>query len=539
MSTPHIVHSRKMLTTPTPAIASRYAAGLLLFTILLFSYSVHLRHPWFGIMVPDSNAYWQTGSTIKFADYWYEENPVRLGFTMLENPQSVEFPTLASRNIYPSYPPGTIIPVYLISKVLGHEADTPMVMGINLANHLFIALCLALAVYILLLGINSPPLSATLFAAIPPLLELFLPGPLINHQVAYFSDHAVVLPFALFLLLEVLHRQATRPRTRLLLDIMQSLVIFSGVFTDWFFVPVLIVAGVTRWAFGDFGGRKDWLRCIANAFAFLAPALLALCLFLWQILKCRSMAFLLSAFASRTGFDPEDPFRQATRNFNQIFWARTFSGYYGAAALPVLLICLTLLCFVGIPAVAAPALRVVHAAGRGLALVIRAAGAASLPAPYPSFRQHAARHAMAALKYSIPLATIPLVILPLLLTYLPSMHIGNRRPQLARSASPPRFLALSVIMFAIAVGYLLLTVPAMTRLFPSPSPELTSIAQSIRQNYGYNDVLFSYHLDIEANPPQMLALSHKRVYRIATPRDIQTITGQIKAPYHVVVLDKP
>ena len=114
------------------------------FTCALFIYSVHLRAPWFGYMPLDDNLGWQTGSTLKFTDYWYQEGPLKLGFTMLENPPSVEFPRLQDRGIYSSYPPGAIIPVYLYCRVAGHAPDTRSIMIINLAGQLLIALCLGL-----------------------------------------------------------------------------------------------------------------------------------------------------------------------------------------------------------------------------------------------------------------------------------------------------------------------------------------------------------------------------------------------------------
>ena len=256
---------------------------------------------------------------------------------------------------------------------------------------------------------------------------------------------------------------------------------------------------------GDFGGRKDWLRFSAGVFAYLAPAFIALCLFLLQIIHTNSMAYLIDSFTSRTGINPDDPFRHVTQHFNQIFWTQTFSSYFGAAAFIVLLISCTLLCFIG------ALLLQRRRAGAPLPPAVLSLWSFALLAVLPCvlhtylFRQHAVRHAMAALKYSVPLATIPLVIVPLLLVYLLSMRVGSRRTPPAHSPSPTRVLALSVIMFAVAVGYIYLTLPAMPRLFPPPSPELTALAQSIRQQYTYNDVLFSYHLDIEANPPQMLA----------------------------------
>ncbi|HAY46128.1 MAG TPA: hypothetical protein DCY55_07560, partial [Gammaproteobacteria bacterium] len=108
----------------------------------LFAHSVDQRAPWFGAI--DTGLHeWLTGSTVKFAKNWYREGPVNLKFLMLEEPSSVEFPMLEDRGVYQSYAPGSVLPVYLIAKIIGRPPSAAMVMRYNLLNHFGIAFLLA------------------------------------------------------------------------------------------------------------------------------------------------------------------------------------------------------------------------------------------------------------------------------------------------------------------------------------------------------------------------------------------------------------
>ena len=139
---------------------------------------------------------------------------------------------------------------------------------------------------------------------------------------------------------------------------------------------------------------------------------------------------------------------------------------------------------------------------------------------------------MALLKFATPLALIPLVLLPLIIFYLLPRDANPRSAEKAL-----RELGL-VMLFAAAV-YLGLTFPSFSDLFPPLSPQQQALAQRIRRESRYADVLCAYHFEIAENPPQMLALAHKRVYRISSPADAQAISREINAPHRMVILDSP
>ena len=182
---------------------------LLVITLVIFQYTVEIREPWFAELSSNNNHTidhheWLTGSTIKFAKNWYNEGPLNLKFAMLEDPKSVEFLTLSSRSPYTSYPPGTILPIYISSELLGQEPSPGLVMGYDLLNHFLVSFFLCLMILFLLRNQLRFDIINSFYFIIPILIELLLPGPLYWFQNAFFSDQAVILPFVVYVFLEVI-----------------------------------------------------------------------------------------------------------------------------------------------------------------------------------------------------------------------------------------------------------------------------------------------------------------------------------------------
>lgn len=128
---------------------AKFFSALVVCVGLLFARSVTLRKSTFGST--EGSLLWLTGSTLKFTRNWVRDGVVKDGFLMLEEPAAKEFSSLASRNIYPSYPPGTLFWVYAPAKILGFEPTLKTVMTVNLIHHGVIALSLSLTFAALLL----------------------------------------------------------------------------------------------------------------------------------------------------------------------------------------------------------------------------------------------------------------------------------------------------------------------------------------------------------------------------------------------------
>ena len=180
---------------------------LIVINVALFKYSVTIRKPWFGILAssphdPTGHHQWLTGSTIVFTNNWLEEGPLKLKFGLFQNPKSIE--TESNRHPYGSYPPGTIIPIYLLAKLTGQDATPSLVMSYNLATHLLISITLSFTAFYILKKLKVDNTQALIASTFPALIQFLLPHPLYHHQNAYFSDQAIILPYVLFLLLEII-----------------------------------------------------------------------------------------------------------------------------------------------------------------------------------------------------------------------------------------------------------------------------------------------------------------------------------------------
>ncbi len=221
---------------------------LLGFIVGLFAYTVHARRPWFGKLSFEHHQ-WLTANTLRFARAWHAEGPWTLGFALLNEPQSVEFPTLLSRNPYVSYPPGFVLTAYAYSLVSEGAPTVSSLMGWNLINHGLIAVVLGTLSLIVLRRLGLDRGTATMLAAVPPTLELLLPGPLYWHQNVYFADQAVLLPYVLFILLEVI--RDAYPSARTSSTWWQVLVIAWGIACDWLFVCLVGFAYLKRLSTGD------------------------------------------------------------------------------------------------------------------------------------------------------------------------------------------------------------------------------------------------------------------------------------------------
>lgn len=508
---------------------------ILLLTALVagvFAYTVQVRKPWFGVLgqgEPNNGHHqWLTASTMKFTRNWYRQGAWHLRFLMLENPASVEFPTLESRSIYCSYPPGCLLPIYAIARITHQEPAAGMIMTYNLANHFLIALLLALTVYLLLVRLSLPPINAALFAAIPPLIELLMPAPLYWHQNVYFTDQAVILPFVLLVFLEVF-REAEMPRKRrIVLDILQGIVLFSGFFTDWFFVFVGVVLFAKRLLAGEIRLRPFSKAFLPRSLTFWAGPALALGLFAWQLSAFHLWGVLFDRFRLRSSANLSlDGVPNYHVNFFYEFWRGGHIKHgYGVVAIYLLWGSLLALVIIGILVIVQLRRKIVLPPAE--ARLLFTIGMVLLPCfiQIYCFRNHSYVHDFSALKFSIPLALVPLVLLPAWLLF--RLRAIGRRTEI--------MLAMNLLVLVLAVIYVLRTFHGYKdQFFPTPAPLLNVVGHYFSQ-FGYNDVLISPDLEIPANPPQLLAYTMKRIYKVSGPADVQKISAAIAAPHRMVLV---
>ncbi|MCD6310069.1 MAG: hypothetical protein J7M18_05105 [Candidatus Eremiobacteraeota bacterium] len=497
---------------------------LVIFTTGLFLYTVKIRSPWFGI-VSELNHQWHTSSTVIMTRNWYREGIIKLKFVQVEDPASVEFPALEKRKLYLSYPPGAVLPVYLLAKIIRHEPTVPMVMGYNLANHLLIAIFLALLAYILLAQLKVHPLNAMFFSIVPPMFELLMPGPLYWHQNVYYADEAVILPFAIVIFLEVLRKSIRKKSTLNIVNIIQTIIFFYGFLTDWLFVFIALVMYVKRILTGEIPVRKGILQFLWYSLVFWLPGLIAIGLFLIQVSYFNFWQEVMERATTRMSFD-KDMVRNIS--FTQKVWLYMILNY-GQMGLRLLwssIIVFIIMCGYTIY------LRVrKRTLNSGLTRILCVTGLLLVPCflQIYALRNHSYVHDFSVLKFSLSLAVIPFIIFPVLLV------LDYKKTEPVKK-NPWIMLMLNIVVLLMAILYITGEYPRYKKCFPEPNPEYQQLGRYFEKRFDYNDIVFSPDFEIPYNPPQAVSHTMKRVYPYTCREDVYEKVRNLREPYRVVIL---
>ncbi|HPO14855.1 MAG TPA: hypothetical protein PLI09_15545 [Candidatus Hydrogenedentes bacterium] len=505
---------------------------LLIFVAALiqFSVSVKQRAQWFG-EAQISMAGWFTAGTCVCARNWYLEGPWTLRFGMYWAPDSIET-DLESREPYVSFPPGSILPVYLLAKIRGHEPTIPMVMRYNLFNQCCVAVVLGLLAFAVARRMNFSRGVACIFAMIPPTLYIWFPVAFYEHEMGYFSDQAIILPFALYAFLEVLRTANVSSKRARRLGWIQGVIAFFGVLTDWLFIPVLFCAWLLRLFRAEFG-RKFW-PILARSVLFAMPVLLALTLFTIQLHHLNGFNKISERFWMRTGLK-EQKFQTKTGRsetypmwknlvafpLDSQFWKRHIKSGFGKLGKPVILCCAGM--------VLAMALLLAAFRFRGKSappeLLLAAEISFFMLAPcllyLHMFKEHSSfwLHSFTTLKFALPLAIIPLVTVPALVLRL------FQRPWL-------HWMGAAAVLL-LACGWAWSLDELRMRSFPDRQKDHIPIGNFIASHTAYEDVVFSPDYSIADRPPQSVAYAKKLVYKITDIQDIRNMVGHIPGEYRV------
>ncbi|MBF0532362.1 MAG: hypothetical protein HQL23_04610 [Candidatus Omnitrophica bacterium] len=494
----------------------------------VFVYTMHIRRPWFGILSKDKHQ-WSTASTMKFTEYWLRESPAKLKFGLIENPRSVEMPTLQSRVPYQSYPPGTIIGVYIFCRVLHRDPTAALVMSYNLANHLAVTIVLALTVLFFFYFRRENIFLSFLFALLPAAVYLLLPGPLYYHQNVFFSDAAIILPFALILFLELCRDNCRSPKARMVIDVLLTLVFIGGILTDWF---ILCVAGclfVKRWVTGEMRG-VSLRQTVGRIFLFWLPFFTVIAVFILQLYVLGILGKVKERVGEHTGLFKAKGEFNFTIFFKEKFWPEhivDYFGHYGPAIIQgmfaALLILLAALLFCRMTRRRVPD------------AVRQIAGLGSL-ALFPCYlytyalKGHAAIHGFTAMKFAIPVCLMLFVLLPYLFFFVLPSELWGRRPH------PLTLWVLFLICAALTFVYLKKEHPRYAKMFPAPFPLFETLGKFFRENTLYQDMVFSPDGMIGFNPPQYLAYTGKRMYEFHKIWHIYYMTREIHEPFDIDIM---
>jgi len=518
-------------------------------TFSVFTYTVGIREPWFGQLNNNDHHQWLTGSTLKFSTNWYNEGPIQLRFAMLENPKSIEFPTLLSRDPYTSYPPGAIIPIYIISKLVSHEPTASLVMRYNLLNQFLVAFILALIIFFFLMQLKIDIVNAFLFSLIPVILELLLPAPLYFFQNVFFSDQAVILPFVLYIFLEVL-RDEMNGRNLRILNIIQNIVLFYGFLTDWLFVFIALTVYMKRIISGEIVFSRK--ISLVNAYSFIKESLkywlvplITVALFVLQVIILGTEGFTLSKMFLRMGVTEQ--YADILKNGLNVFLGYLLEGY-GQLELFLLICSAIFSIFVTVYIIfkSLKKQKMIFGHVYEVKKILYLIGLFLIPCVLEVyvFKNHSIIHDFSVLKFSVPISSITLVLLPILIFFMTENFLSKTfksrfvffRYFFNKFHINPRLFVILLLSLFIALGNVAYIHPSYTSFFPTTNGDFKIVGESIHKNTYYNDVVFSPDFEIPENPPVLLSYSMKRVYQINSTEDIKNKINGLSGNYNIVII---
>lgn len=435
---------------------------------------------------------------------WLKEGAFHLKFMHFLNPDSVEFDTLASRNPYVSYPPGTFIPVFLFVKISHAHDLIRLYETYNLLNHLVISLVLFLMMFMVVSYFKKTSIVNVLFSVIPSLIYLFTPPTLYWHQNVFFADQAVMMLFVLFAYLEL--RRFIYGKLSWPLEAFSVGLVFLGTLTDWLFVFVVFVAVILRIFFSI--RPRDFRRILSGIMDLILPAVSAVVLFLYQIISTDSLPILISKFKARTGLEGV-----RTSFFISHFYHFCIDGYGYVLCLSTVISVLALLFYYyGVKPGKGERKDGLDIATAYIYLVYLTIAPCLLQVCV--LREHSTIFDFSALKWAFPMSLIPFGIFPVVFIDKAS---SLRHHLLIKKI----FVIICTLLVGIGVFYR--TSVRYRSFFRVGNDYAQRIGELVRRNACYNDICLSFNFEIRDFPPQCLAYSAKRVYfvkDIAEAKDV-------------------
>lgn len=502
--------------------------GIALFILvtIMFSVSVNMRAE-YKDYVSTGHHHHLTATSVIFTNNWLDDGIINDHFAMMPNPESVEFETLKDRSFYDSYPPGCILPLYILAKLMGKSEITfGFVQRWNLFNQYAITLLLAFIVYLMFIRMKKNIYIGFITAVIPVVINLFMPAPFYFFHSVYFSDQAVLLPFVLTVFLEILRLFIDGKKGRKILAICEGVVIFFGTLTDYLYVCFLVVLYVKRLLMKEIS-FKNVGAFIIDSVKLAAPALVAMGLFIIQIVV-NGPVRILEMFLYRTGFQ-ESPW---ITHFERVFWKDHMGAGYGAYSRFILKAALVIVVVMILAYICLKLFKKYE--NKNIAEVLSVAAMLIIPCFMQVYllKNHSAIHDFSSLKFSIVLSLVPYVLLPIAITWFIEDIIKQKNPK----AKP---VLMEVLLVALVV-WNCFNVATFHKenaksFFPEPELKYEKVGNFLRENTDFNDVVFSnnYVIDESNNCPQSIAFSKKRVYKVEGIEEIYNKVKNISNDYTV------
>jgi hypothetical protein len=519
------------------------AIGLIIAVVTLMWVSVQIyRYPSLDqIPVRDNDV--TTAQTVMWVHAWQSEGVFNLWFSTPKSPLSFEDPTLDSRELYQSWPPGAFIPIYLLSEALGEEVSVPLINWYNTVTHGFIALAVAFIGFSLarLNKINLIASTLIAIAAAPPIL--FPRGLVYFFSQIYCVTTSILLFVAIFIMLDALSYVTASRHNRRVLFVLQLLIIYFAFFVDWLSYTLFASWLLVRFIGGRFGLIEPWSRRQIAGLLMLPVTAFAIYMF-WRIFSPGSIAQRDGPLASLYELGWKIAFRMNLletnhiANFSEIF-ANMHSYYYSPHMMPLTAIA------TGVSVVLlGVAFLVTPRDGQRNAIFAVAALLFLVTVPFYVHMlvlyQHTAIHRWAIAKAMFAYSLVPFAILPISVVITVRQLAGK----FASLGSSRIFQAgasvAAVLMGATALYSAELSANTFERpyLMGGIGRERYQTFLEINRNAGFREIFFTPDptLDASSKMSAALGIANKRVYQARNFGDIYKQTLRLCGDFNAVLV---
>lgn len=525
------------------------ALVIIVFTLCMFAKSVQTKLLWMQptysinslqICPGCSTMYeWLTAHALIHTNNWLQENPLHLRFALFHTPRAIETQTFAERTYYGSYPPGAILPLYLTINVLAlfnpdirhdRELQLNMILAWNHAYHIVLTLVLCFIVYQVLRRSRCDALNASLMACTPAIVQYTNAHSIFWFNLIYSFDQAVLLPCALYVLLE-LESKECREQARhdgnmtWQTKTAQVLIAFYGTLTDWLFVFFAGFVYLLRVVDGDIAWPRSLKACgnfLRRSFLFFLPSCCAIVFWLYQVQLFGSPTELGGKLISRMGLDIPSFVLWVEALISGMFsWPELGYGTTG-----VVLLYVTFYIAVRL-----------RQRGRNINNIAYQTANCYLLLFVPCllhllfFVFHSWDHLLSALKLSLALAVL-FALLPNML-----MHVRHTYTLFQLKGRPIYVTTVIVLVTALSFGYL--RHRDATRFFSLPDPGFLLTGNFIRTNTVWQDVVFSRDPVAPFKPPQMQSIAGRIVHVITNLDHVYQVVHDIAEDFTIKIFYYP
>jgi hypothetical protein len=545
-TTPEIATGPKsgLMKPKTVALA---IAGAFVGVVFLITLSWRLK---LAFMLPGARTEVVTAQVYTWLVNWIYEGPASIHFMMPYLPLSIESPDLQYRSeLYRSYPPGALVPVYLLS-ILGRGAPSISVLSTyDLICHAVLVAAIFGAVFVVTAGVARAVTrsdaasfwSSALLASSSAIFMTIASGPAYFFARVYVWDVAVLPWFGLALLMDALYAVNRNSRKTASIALALQMIVFTaGLWTDWLMVIVIFVWIAMRIVEHLLLERSAISAWRAIGLAILTFVINLALIFAWRILAGLEQAGDLGVlgelqrtvykFFYRAGLTNEDAV--SSQDFFLQLKFNLLSYFSISLRQLEILMAASLLCVL----LALALSKLVRLRDAVWPLASLAPLAALPPVAYLCLLpQHAYYHDFTILKFAIPIAVLVLALAPAAVAAVVAT-VADLHFQLPARG---REVIFSIVACGTAISGIYFS---MTRYdtaqqhFPPIRGEIGALGTVIGRNVEYADVVFSPQFEI-AYMTEESGFSRKIVRRSTdVDKDLPTVTSYVCAPFNLVVV---